>query len=299
MTWITAAIISPAIMGLVAIIDSHLISKRMPGFRYYLMPVGILHLVFGLIILGLQPLPEGVGTNILLVAFASGFFRATGSFLMLRTMRFEEVSRVIPVSQTFPIFVAILAVPLLGESLDPIRWLSIFMTVGGAVLISVKQNTNGQGIILRKSFAVLMVSSLLMGIANITSKYALEHISFWNMYSVSAICFATIFLPYSIRPKLLQGLRDMKKRNKSLALLVINECMVLASIVLSFRAIEMGPVSLVSTILSIRPFFVFIFALALSRVFPTVLEERLSRGAAFIKLASIGLIIGGVTLLTF
>jgi len=61
---------------------------------------------------------------------------------------------------------------------------------------------------------------------------------------------------------------------------------------------EQGAVSLVSTIMSIRPFFVFTYALVLSRVFPAVLEERLSRGITIIKIISIGLIIGGVTLLT-
>jgi hypothetical protein len=61
---------------------------------------------------------------------------------------------------------------------------------------------------------------------------------------------------------------------------------------------ERGPVSLVSTILSVRSFFVFTYALALSRIFPAVLDERISKSIAFIKILSIGLIIGGVTLLT-
>ena len=90
----------------------------------------------------------------------------------------------------------------------------------------------------------------------------------------------------------------MKGRSQALALLTLNECIALVGIVLSFWAMERGPVSLVSTILSVRPCFVFIYALALSRIFPAILEERLSRGIAIIKIISISLIIGGVTLLT-
>lgn len=52
---------------------------------------------------------------------------------MLQSTRSEEPSRVIPVVQTFPMFVAILAVPLLRESLGYIDWVSILMTVAGAV----------------------------------------------------------------------------------------------------------------------------------------------------------------------
>lgn len=298
MVWITAAIVAAAIMGVVSIIDSHLISKRMPSFRAYLMPVGIIDLVFGLVILGLYPLPREVGVIPLLVAFVSGVIRSAGILLMLKAMRSEEVSRVIPVVHTFPIFVAILAVPFLGEVLSYWGWLSIFMTVGGAVLISVRRDAGGQGARLRKSFALLMGSSLLMGVANTASKYVLDYISFWNMYAVIAICFGVVFLILSVRPRILKELGDMKRRSQALALLTLNECIAMVGIILSFWAMEQGPVSLVSTIMSARPCFVFIYALALSRVFPAVLEEHLSRGITVIKIISIGLIVGGVTLLT-
>ncbi|NQT49002.1 MAG: EamA family transporter, partial [Chloroflexi bacterium] len=117
MIWTTAAIVAAAIMGVVAIIDSHLISKRMPSLRAYLIPVGIIHLGFGLIILCLYPLPGGVDSTTLMVAFVSGIIRSAGVLLMLQVMRSEEVTRIIPVVHTFPIFVAILAVPLLDEAL--------------------------------------------------------------------------------------------------------------------------------------------------------------------------------------
>jgi len=297
-TWITTAIIAAAIMAVVAIIDSHLISRRMPSLAAFLIPVGILHLGFGLAILGFNPLPEEVGTVPLLVAAASGVIRSIGALLMLGTMRSEEISRIIPVIHTFPIFVAIFAVPLLGESLGYIEWLSIFITVSGALLISVRRDAGGQGARLRKSVIMFMISSLLIGLANTGSKYALDHISFWNMYSVNAICFSTMFLLYSVRPRVIRELKDLEKRSRTLGLLALNESIALVAIILSFWAMSQGPVSLVSTVFSVRPFFVFIFALAVSRIFPAVLEERLTGGIITLKFISIGLIIGGVTLLT-
>jgi len=297
-TWITAAIVAAAILGVVAIIDSHLLSKRMPSLRAYLIPVGIIHLGCGLIMLYLYPLPGGVGSTTLMVAFVSGIIRSAGVLLMLQAMRSEEISRIIPVVHTFPIFVAILAVPLLDEALGYMEWLAIFMTVAGAVLISAQRGARGQGARLRKSFAMLLGSSLLLGVANTASKYALDDVSFWNMYSINAICFGVIFLLLSLRPRILNELRDMNERGRALTLLTLNECIVMVGIILSFWAMERGPVSLVSTILSVRPGFVFIYALALSRLFPTVLEERLSKGIVAIKIISICFIIGGVTLLT-
>lgn len=299
MSWIVAAIAATAIMGVVAIIDSHLVSKRVPSLRSFLLPISVLHLGFGLVILSLHPLPEELSSTPLVVAFASGCVRSVGALLMLKTMRSEEVSRVISVVHTFPIFVAIMAVPLLGEVLGKTEWLAILMTVAGAVLISIRRDAGRQGARLHKSFAMLTASSLLLGAANTASKYSLDYISFWNMYSVNALCLAIVFLLFSLRPKILKELREMKQRSQVLTLLVLNECMALGGIILSFWAIEQGPVSLVSTVMSIRPGFVFVYALVLSRIFPRVLAEHLSRGIIAIKVISIGLVIGGVILLTW
>ena len=89
----------------------------------------------------------------------------------------------------------------------------------------------------------------------------------------------------------------MEEKGRVLTLLLFNELIALVGVVLSFWAIERGPVSLVSAIMSIRPGFVFIFSLALSLVLPGFLEERLSKGIIAIKVVSIGLITSGVILL--
>ena len=234
----------------------------------------------------------------LVVAVGSGIVRVAGVLPMLRAMRSEEVSRIIPVVNTFPIFVAILAVPILGEALGYAEWLAILITVAGAVLISIRRDSDGQGVHLHKPLVVLIVSSMLFGVATVASKYALEYISFWNMYSINALCLGTIFLFSSARPRILKELRDMAQRNQVLALLLLNECIAVGGIILSFWAIERGPVSLVSTIMSTRPAFVFLYALALSLFFPAVLDEHLSKGVLVTKIVAISLIIGGVTLLT-
>jgi len=61
---------------------------------------------------------------------------------------------------------------------------------------------------------------------------------------------------------------------------------------------QRGPISLVSTIVGTRPFFVFVYTLLLSSVFPaSLLEERLGRGALMSKLAAVVLIVCGITLI--
>ena len=111
------------------------------------------------------------------------------------------------------------------------------------------------------------------------------------------VCFGVFFCLVSARPGVLTELRGMEKRSVALALIVCNETIALAGIILSFWAMERGPVSLVSTIMGARPFFVFIYALAVSRIYPMVLDERLSRGIIALKLVSIALVVGGIAII--
>jgi drug/metabolite transporter (DMT)-like permease len=297
-TWLPIAISSAAITGVVSILDSHLITKRFPSLQAYLAPVGIFHLVVGLIVIAINPLPEGTSAGVTTVAFASSIVRVTAALLMLRTMRSEEVSRIMPVVNTSPIFVAFLAVPLLGETLGWLEWMAIFITVSGAVLISTQWDSESKGVRLRRSFVTLMVSSILFGVSNTGSKYALDYMSFWSMYGINAICMGGIFLIYSLRTSVLGEIKQMEQRSKALWLAAFNETIVIVGFVMSLWAMEQGPVSLVSTILNTRPAFVFVYALVLSFFFPAVLNERFSRGVIITRVVSIGLVIGGVTLLT-
>ena len=297
MSWIHTALLSAAIIGAVNIIDSHLLSKRMPGLRGFLLPVGIISLTYGLVLFYLFPLPEGTGVGTLLVAIASGMLRTAGVIIILYTLKREEVSRVIPVVYTYPILVAIIAVPLLGESLYYLQWLAIIMVVAGAVTISFRQSPSGSTTWLGKMFFLFFGSSLLLAMADITSKYVLASISFWNLYWLTAFCMSVTFLLVSMRPYILKQLINMKQRNSAIALLTFNELLAPVAILLSLRSIEMGPVSLVSTIISTRPVFVLTYALILNRVLPTFLEWQPGRRMLALRLIATAMIVSGIAII--
>lgn len=297
MNWTSTAILSAATHGVVNVIDSHLLSKRMPGLRVFLLPLSILHLIYALLLFYLFPLPEGIGIWPVLVALASGIFRTAGVLIMLYTLKREEVSRVIPVVYTYPIFVAIMAVPLLEETLYYLQWLAIIIVVAGAVMISVRRSRSAGTIWLGKPFLLLFVASLFFAVADIGTKYVLAYISFWNVFPLIAFCMSGIFLLVSLRPHILRQLCDMKQRNVALALLAFNETLAPIGMVLSFWAMERGPVSLVSTIIGGRPIFVVIFALILSRFLPAFLEWQHGKEMLALRLVATAMIVGGITVI--
>ncbi len=297
MSWASMAILGAAIMGVVSIIDSHLLSKRLPGIRALLLPAGVLHLGYGLISVYLFPWPEGVGLGPVLAAAASGIWRTAGIFIMFYNFTREEVSRVVPVVYTYPVFVAIMAVPLLGEVLDYRHWLAIIIAVAGAVIISAEKSPGGVTGLLGRPFLLLFLSSLFFALADIAMKYALNYISFWNGFSVATISMSSIFLFCALRRQVLRDLRDMPRRNSSLVLLLVNELIAPVGVVCLFWALERGPVSLVAAILSSRPVFVAIYSLILGHFLPDFLLRFASRGVLMVRLVATIMVVGGISII--
>ncbi|HEY87428.1 MAG TPA: EamA family transporter [Dehalococcoidia bacterium] len=295
--WVSIALISTAVFGVVNIIDSHLISRRMPSLQAFLLPASIFSLVYGLVIFYLFPLPDDIGIWPLMVTVASGIARTIALVILLYTLKKEEVSRVIPMTSTYPVFVAIIAVPLLGETLNYLQWIAIIIVVAGAAIVSTRRSPSGSTTWLGRVFFLLVGSSLLMAVANIATKYALTYMSFWNMYCITIFCMSGIFMLISLRPRILKELGNMKQRNSAITLLALNEILVVTGVVLLFWAMERGPVSLVSTIASSRPIFVVIYALILSRTSPAFLKWQSGKRILVLRLIAITMIVGGIAII--
>jgi drug/metabolite transporter (DMT)-like permease len=209
----------------------------------------------------------------------------------------EEVSRVIPVVYTYPIFVAVIAAPLLGETLGYLQWLAIIIVVAGAVMVSIRQSPSGTAVWPGKLLLILFGSSLLYAMADITAKYALAYFSFWNMFSLTAFCLSGVFLLVSARPHILRQLSDMRQRRSTMVLLAFDETLATVAAMLLFWALERGFVSLTSAIVGTRPIFVVIFALILSRVLPASLEWHPGKGMLPLRLMATVMIVSGVVII--
>jgi drug/metabolite transporter (DMT)-like permease len=295
--WTNAAVLSAAIMAVVNILDSHLVSKRVPSLQAFLIPAGILSAINATILFKIFPLPQDLGLIPFLMTVLSSVLYALGVLLILHILQTREVSRVIPVIHTHPVFVAILAVLFLGETLSYLEWIAFMAVVLGAILISIQRGTRCSGTGFAGSLFLPLIASLLLATANITSKYALEHISHWNMLAFGNLFMVFIFLSVSLRPLPLRQLRTMRRPVLAAGLLVLTNALVLVGMSLMFWAIQRGPVSLVSAIGGARPAFVFAYVLILSRISHVLLEQRMGRQTIAMRLAAIAMIVGGITII--
>ena len=149
------------------------------------------------------------------------------------------------------------------------------------------------------SFFVLLMASALAAGGQVLSKVALEEMSLWNMLVVRnlGLVMATTLLP--LRPSVLGEIRHVLKSRQSVGVLILNEGVIaFVEVFLTLWAIDLGPVSLVATLMSTRPLFVFALSVLLSVGVWRLLGEPLDRGTLAIKIASTVMIVGGISAIT-
>jgi hypothetical protein len=120
---------------------------------------------------------------------------------------------------------------------------------------------------------------LLWAIANVTNKYALGYISFWNSSGLIFMFSALIFMAMFLRKQALRDIASLKNKRQTIGLALGNQVLVMVGATLSFWATQLGSVSLAAAILNSRPLFVFIFAAIIGRFAPNFIIHELHRYA--------------------
>ena len=227
----------------------------------------------------------------------------TGAYLILLfwAISIQDVSRVVPVASTYPIFIAILAQLFLGEDLGVLAWTGICVTVAGVGLMSfgptARASDMGKG--QTTVFVLLITASLMFGLSQILSKVVADDMDvwtllMWRMLGAAAVCIA-LLVKVEVVPDIMRTLRNPS----AVGLLLLTEgALVLVAMVFTLEAIYNGPVSLASTVMATRPLFVFVLGVALSMGASNVLNEPLEGRILATKMLAIAMMIAGVGAVT-
>jgi drug/metabolite transporter (DMT)-like permease len=196
------------------------------------------------------------------------------------------------------VFVAILAVTILGETLGAGRWVAIIVVVAGAFTISLRTSNGGKILRLTRAFPILIGASIFTALALLTGKYALEELSVWLVFSLRNYGMVVVFV-FLWRPGAFGELFRAVRNWRTMLLLFLAEySLAPLAVVLNVTATSLGPVSLVSTLTATRPVFVFIFGSILSVPALRLLDEPLDRLTLLVKLVAIIMVVGGIAALT-
>jgi len=269
----------------------------MPSLRAFLFPFGFAALLTFTVLIILFPFNTDIPIRVWLVMTAAGMSRVGGYFVMVTVFKKVEVSRVVPVVLTYPVFVAIMALFLLGESINYLQWLAIIMVVGGAIMISFRRSRAGAPGFLSKPFFLCIGVALLMAAADIMNKYVLGYVSFWNLMVFNTFCLAAGCFAFSLRHKTFDDYRNMTGRTLAVVLVFLDQLIALGGMISLLSAVQRGPVSLVSTVAASRPMYVLIIALILSRLFPALLPWQKGRVMLAVRFVATLMVVGGIALI--
>jgi transporter family protein len=293
MSWSALALIATVLIGGGSIIEKLLISRYLRSSSVFLGWLAITMIPHAAVMVFLYPVPDGTQWPRVLVLLLAGSCMGTSGNLMYRALSRTDASRVWPVLNISPVFIAVFAVLLLGEHLGAWQWLSVLVAVGGTIMVSLQRGTGG-GVRLDRTFAILLVASMFMAAGQLLSKYGLEEIpvltAFWLMRfgMFVALCI-------NLRPQTIRGMIASTRQPVALGLILVAELLVFPfSVFLMVRALSIGPVALVSTVMATVPVWVFFFSTAMSTRRWNLLNEPLDKQTLALKGAGIALIVAGI-----
>ena len=298
LAWVVLALSSTLISALVNILDSHFMSRRMPGWKAYVLICDLFALPVSIVMLFIFPLPAGIGIAPIAAVFASAMISSLSVVLVLEIMRKEDVATVAPITSTAPVFVAILAMLFLGEDLALHQWLAIAAVVTGTIAISFKWDTKGGAHFHIRPFLILIAASVLIAVANVFNKYGLGYMSFWNSATLIFFFCAILFIGICLRPNVLHEIASLKDRTGTIGFTLFNQIAAMAATVLAYKAVQLSPVALASTIFNSKPLFIFAFSGLAARIAPGFLiHEKSSRKLLLVRAGATMLVVAGLVIM--
>ena len=315
--WALFALGSSIAFCFVSLCDKRLLSFHLYGVPPLCLWCGVSGTSYGVIMLLVVGIPSGTPWAVAITPILAGLLMGCSVVLLFRGLRLMEASRAIAISQTNPIFVAVLALLFLGERISPVQWASIGLVVAGAALISLRlfhvapneslpgrlsdretgEVTSAPGNLTRIGSigpALLVLSAICAASSFVLAKAGLN--AELPVLTVFALQQATVGLVF-VAVGLTGGRRLVSavRQPQVLAMLIFGESLMPAvSILLSVYAYSLGDASVVAAVLATRPLFVFVASTVLSRVRWQLLDETLTPQALALKGVSVLMIVGGV-----
>jgi len=291
--WALVALASATCFAGVSLFDKYILDRRLPSVISLYTWIALTSVVYVGIVLGVTGIPWDAPADKLLIAFLSGVSLGVGLAFLFFGLKLEEASRASGITQVYPVYVALLAVVFLDESLNPVQWVAILLVVFGAMQISLR---GGSGRILPRwgpGLPFLLATGIGQGVAFFTVKYALEDLSIWTAFAFQQMGLLLIF-SFFVRPRALRELAFVLRDKRFLLMMVSGEgALPFVAIALTLWAVSLGPVSLVAALLATRPLAVFAGSSILSRKQWRILEESVSPASLAVKGVSITMIVVG------
>lgn len=214
-------------------------------------------------------------------------------------MKIEDASRIVPLFQFIPVFTLILSSLILKETLTSKQIIGLFLVVIAGFSLS-SERIEGKMFKPRKSLWFMLLASLMYGLVGILFRFVVREASFWTVLSYEYIGSGIGGILLFLLPKVRKSVStDMQQIRSSSGIITFNNGIAVLAQVSESYAVSLAAVPLVTLIGSIQPLLSLGEGIILTKKFPSLIKEDISKTVITRKLASIILIFCGLYLVYF
>ena len=293
--WVVFSLGSAFLMAVVNMIDKFVLTRWVRKPIVPLLILGLIGLVPAFVVLSIQGFPSP-SVEMLLPSFLAGASFVLMSFFYFAAAQVEDISRLVPMFYLSPLFVSVLAAAFLGEVFPARKYLGVALLVAGAVLVSLRKKFKAFQRSGRSSWRMIL-AALCLAFYTVLTKRALAASGFWTVFAWTRLSMMAVLAPFFFSEGRELRTTVCEHGLKVAALLTFNETLAMAATLGITIALSSGFATLITTLSSVQPFFVLLFAMLLSLFFPKILKEETDRSALAIKFLAILLMFLGAGLI--
>ena len=297
MLWLIVILFSYFLLAGVHLVDKHILQERITDSKVYAFYVGISGIfVLELVPFGYLAVPK---TPDLILALLAGVFNTLAVFALFVGLKRFETSRIIPAVGAFlPIFTFGFTAAWGGKNLSFSEILVFCLLLIGAFLITREKNKTFS----LKSLQISILAAGLFAAYFILIKFVYlgqPFISGLIWTKIGAVLISLCFLFFKgVRADVLHGPKIAQKKNW--AVILPNQTIGGLAVILQNWAVALAPLAylgIINALEGVKYVFLLIFAILVSKKFPQLLKEEVSREVIFQKIIAILFVGAGLVVL--
>ncbi len=296
MDWVVLSLIAAVAFTAYTLLQKRALDRHVGAVTFTAL-AGLAHIGVAVAILIVSP-PNWLSWGVAAMAMG-GLLHVCIQLLSSYALRqTSDVSRIVPVLDAYPLFVMVMAVVWLGEELTFLKWGAALLVMAGVMVASFAQTLPGNRLRLNRSALAVFAASAAIALYTVLAKSASDQVSVWQMYAISWL-FAFPGVMVAARVSGMGQVASALRSKGALTLVGLAQVVIVFAFWCGLTAIDQGPVSLSSAIMSTRPVLLLLWVAATGISLRRMLDRREPRREVRARWGSAVLVTAGVGAMAF
>ncbi len=303
MEWLFYSLLATAILGGINVTDKIVIKNYIKIPIIFTIFVGLYDIIPAIIMvfIGIKE----TSFMIIIVSILAGALSVLSSLFYFKSLQISDASVVASALQMTPIFSFIWGYFFFNEKFIIINYFGAAIILTGITIITREHKENSEkksNIIFSPIMSSLIPCTFLMSISYTLQKYTLQFTSvptvfYWGRIGGLLTCVLLFCCSTSIRTDVMTTIKKIPKKIN--ILIILSEMIFQTVIFMEIIAFSMGPLSLVSTVISAQPLYVLFYVICINQINKRlIVDHATGNRISLIRIFLIFVIIFGIYLIS-